>query len=253
MDAIPPPAEPDPLRPHPLLERYYADEAQRRRQVGAWFDQAALDYNWINQVLSFGTGNRYRKDALLRAGLTAGMRLLDVGSGTGIVTVQGQEIVGPSGLVVALDPSTGMLREAGRRGVRRRVRAMAEALPFPDERFDRLSMGYALRHVADLRTTFKEYRRVLKAGGKVLLLEITPPRSRFAAGFLKLYLGRVMPFLARFGRGGQGTRTLMEYYWDTIESCVPPDTILGALRDAGFSQVEREVQMGMFSEYRAVR
>ncbi|HEX3553811.1 MAG TPA: class I SAM-dependent methyltransferase [Thermoanaerobaculia bacterium] len=245
--------EADPLRPHPPLTRYYADEAEHRRRMGAWFDAAAPDYNWINQALSFGSGNYYRRDALRRAGLAAGMSLLDTGSGTGIVAVQGQEIVGSSGLVVGLDPSTGMLREAGRRGVRRRVRAMAEALPFPDERFDLLSMGYALRHVADLRTTFQEYRRVLKPGGKVLLLEITPPRSRFATVFLKLYLGRVMPLLARFGRGGRSSQTLMEYYWDTIENCVPPDVILGALRDAGFSQAERQVEMGMLSEYTAVR
>ena len=54
MDANPPPAESDPLRPHPLLERYYSGEAGRRRQVDEWFDEAAPDYNWINQVLSFG-------------------------------------------------------------------------------------------------------------------------------------------------------------------------------------------------------
>ncbi len=244
---------PEPLRPHPLLERYYAGEAERRRQVDEWFDEAAPDYDWINQALSFGSGNRYRREALLRAGLATGMSLLDVGSGTGMVALQGQRIVGPAGTVVALDPSTGMLHEAGRRGVSHRVRALAEALPLPDERFDRLSMGYALRHVADLRTTFREYWRVLKPGGKVLLLEITPPHSRFATGFLKLYLGRVIPFLARFGRGGRASRTLMEYYWDTIENCVPPDVILGTLRDAGFSQVQREVEMGMFSEYTGVR
>jgi demethylmenaquinone methyltransferase/2-methoxy-6-polyprenyl-1,4-benzoquinol methylase len=246
-------AEIVPLAPHPPLTRYYADEAEHRRRMRTWFDEAAPDYNWINQAMSFGSGNFYRREALLRAGLTSGMSLLDTGSGTGIVAVQGQQIVGSKGMVVGLDPSTGMLREAGRRGVRRRVRAVAETLPFPDQKFDVLSMGYALRHVPDLRTTFQEYRRVLKPGGKVLLLEITPPRSRLATVFLKLYMGRILPVLARFGRGGRTTQTLMEYYWETIESCVPPDVILGALKDAGFSQVERRVEIGMMSEYTAVR
>ena len=246
-------AEIDPLAPHPPLTRYYADEAEHRRRMRTWFDAAAPDYNWINQAMSFGSGNHYRREALLRAGLTAGMNLLDTGCGTGIVAVQGQQIVGSKGRVVGLDPSTGMLREAGRRGVRRRVRAVAETLPFPDEQFDVLSMGYALRHVPDLRTTFQEYRRVLKPGGKVLLLEITPPRSRLATVFLKFYMGRILPILARFGRGGRSTQTLMEYYWETIENCVPPDVILGALKDAGFSQVERRVEIGMMSEYTAVR
>lgn len=241
-----------PLPPHPPLARYYQSEEQRRRRVDAWFDEAASDYDWINQAISFGAGDRYRKEALLRAGLAESMSLLDAGSGTGAVAAQAQAIVG-GGLVVALDPSLGMLRQAAGHGVSRRVRGFAEFLPFPDQRFDRLSMGYALRHVADLRTTFREYLRVLKPGGKLLLLEITPPSSRLSHALLKLYLGRLVPLLARLGHGGRASGELMKYYWDTIESCVPPAVILGALADAGFSQAERHVEMSIFSEYTAVR
>jgi demethylmenaquinone methyltransferase/2-methoxy-6-polyprenyl-1,4-benzoquinol methylase len=114
-------------------------------------------------------------------------------------------------------------------------------------------MGYALRHVVDLRATFQEYRRVLKVGGKVLLLEITPPSSRLAHHLLGLYMGRILPFLARFGRGGRSSRELMEYYWDTIERCVPPATILQALAEAGFKEPKRYVEHGILSEYTAVR
>jgi len=245
--------EPQPLRPHPLLHRYYQTEEQRRRQVDAWFDEAAGDYDWINQAISFGSGGRYRREALLRAGLAAGMRLLDAGAGTGVVAAQAQTVVGARGLVVALDPSLGMLRQATRRGVKRRLRGFAEALPLPDHTFDMVSMGYALRHVTDLRTTFREYLRVLKPGGTLLLLEITPPSSRLAHRVLALYLGRLVPLLARFGRGGHATRELMEYYWDTIEHCVPPDVILAALADVGFVSPQRHVEMGIFSEYRAAR
>jgi demethylmenaquinone methyltransferase/2-methoxy-6-polyprenyl-1,4-benzoquinol methylase len=244
---------PDPLRPHPLLQQYYRNEEERRRQVGSWFDEAAADYDWINQALSFGTGARYRKRALLRAGLAPGMSVLDVGSGTGVVAAQAQAIVGREGRVIALDPSLGMLGQAARRGVRRRVRGIAEALPFPDGRFDLLSMGYALRHVSDLRTAFEEYRRVLKPGGKVLLLEITPPSSRLAHGLLEIYLGRIVPLLSRLGRGGRSTRELWRYYWETIEHCVPPATILQALEEAGFGSSARYVEHGMLSEYTGVK
>ena len=242
-----------PLPPHPPLSRYYRSEEQRRRRVDTWFDEAASDYDWINQAISFGSGHRYRREALLRAGLAEGMSLLDAGSGTGGVAAQAQRIVGGDGLVVALDPSLGMLRQAAGRGVRRRARGFAESLPFPGERFDMLSMGYALRHVADLRTTFEEYLRVLQPGGKLLLLEITPPASRLSHGLLKLYLGRLVPLVARFGRGGRASRELMEYYWDTIENCVPPAVILEALAGAGFQRAERHVEMRIFSEYTAVR
>lgn len=244
--------EPRPLPPHPLLTRYYADEAQRRKRVGSWFDEAASDYDWINQALSFGSGGWYRRQALMRAGLTAGMSALDAGSGTGVVAAQAQAIVGLGGRVTALDPSLGMLGQAARRGVRVRVRSVAEALPLASGRFDFLSMGYALRHVPDLHATFREYRRVLKPGGRLLILEVTPPRSRLAFRLLKLYLRTLVPVMAGFGRGGRASRELMEYYWDTIEMCVPPQVILDGLEAAGFSRVSRHVAQGIFSEYTAV-
>jgi demethylmenaquinone methyltransferase/2-methoxy-6-polyprenyl-1,4-benzoquinol methylase len=245
-----PPAEP--LAPHPPLARYYGDERERRRRIDAWFDEAAPTYDWVSQAMSLGSGYWYRRQALLRAGLASGMSALDVGCGTGVLAAHARRIVGPTGAVVALDPSLGMLREAGRRGVSRRVRAMGEALPFADGRFDLLSMGYALRHVADLRAAFAEYRRVLQPGGRLLLLEITRPEGRLAFRCAKLFLGRLVPRLARL-RGGRGPQRLMEYYWDTIEHCVPPATILAALRDAGFSRVDRRVQQGILSEYSGVR
>jgi len=190
-----------PLRPHPLLERYYSDEAQRRRQVLAWFDESAVDYDWVTQALSFGSGVRYRREALLRAGLAPGMAALDVACGTGVLAKHAQDIVGADGAngrtigqAIGLDLSTGMLRQAAARGVRRLVRGRAEALPFPDERFDLLSMGYALRHVNDLRTTFREYRRVLRPGGRALILEITPPRRRLPFWLLKIKSGKGLKF-----------------------------------------------------------
>ncbi len=241
------------LPPHPPLSRYYRSETQRRQRLGSWFDRAAADYDWINLAMSAGFGSRYRRQALLRAGLAPGMSLLDAGAGTGTVAAAGQSIVGGGGRVVALDPSLGMLGRAPARGVARRVGGIAEALPFAAARFDRLSMGFALRHVADLRATFAEYRRVLAPGGVLLLLEITPPASAFAHRLLALYLGRVVPLLAGFGRGGSVTRELMEYYWDTIDRCVPPAVILAALADAGFARCDRHVVLGIFSEYRAWR
>jgi demethylmenaquinone methyltransferase/2-methoxy-6-polyprenyl-1,4-benzoquinol methylase len=253
MTDDPRPAGSAPLPPHPLLERYYRNEEERRSRIGTMFDQAATDYDWINQALSFGSGAWYRKQALLRAGLEPGMRVLDTGSGTGVVAAQAQSIVGSGGGVVALDPSLGMLSHAAKRGVRRRVRAVAEVLPFPDQRFDLLSMGYALRHVVDLRATFREYRRVLKPGGRVLLLEVTPPTSRLGHGLLGFYMGRIAPLMARFGRGGKSSQEMMEYYWDTTESCVPPAVILQALAEAGLSAPARNVEHGIFSEYTATR
>jgi len=242
----------DPLQPHPPLSRYYASEDERRQRVSLWFDEAAPHYNFITQAMSLGSGHHYRKRALLRAGLAGGMRVLDVACGTGVLSAHAQRIVGAEGFVLGLDLSAGMLRQARRRGVRNLTRAAAESLPVASGCFDFLDMGYALRHVTDLRATFREYRRALRPGGRLLILEITAPRSRLSFSLLRFCLGRVVPRIARLG-GGRGSQELMEYYWDTIEHCVPPAVILGALADAGFSRAERHVEMRIFSEYTAVR
>ena len=78
-------SDPEPLRPHPLLTQYYPDEAARRRQVLRWFDTSAADYDWVSQALSFGSGNRYRRQALVRAGLIPGMQALLMGRGSGFL------------------------------------------------------------------------------------------------------------------------------------------------------------------------
>lgn len=201
--------------------------------------------------MSFGSSRWYRRRALERAGLVAGMRSLDVACGTGISTEPARSIVGEEVPVVGLDPSFGMLGQGmGRDGIRL-VRSVAETLPFATESFDFLSMGYALRHVSDLRPTFQEFQRVLRPGGVLLILEITPPASRMGRHVLKLYLRRLVPMAMRLGRGGKVGQELMEYYWDTIEACVPPETIVSALAEAGFEECDRHVELGIFSEYRA--
>lgn len=241
------------LAPHPILTDYYRDETERKRRVNEMFDASARHYDWINSLMSFGSGRFYRRDALRRSGVGPGMSLLDVGCGTGVIALAAQELVGPQGRVAALDPSPGMLEQARQAGVREAHLGRAEQLPFPDATFDRVVMGYALRHVEDLATTFREYRRVLKPGGRVLLLEVTRPEPGLRFAFLKFYLDTVVPFLARVLRRSRDAETLMHYYWKTIDQCVPPAVILGALGEAGFADVKRHAVFGLFSEYGGTR
>lgn len=248
----PPPEAAEPLRPHPPLARYYAGEGDRRRRVAAWFDATAPRYDRITQLMSFGSGHRYRRSVLQHAGLVAGTSVLDVACGTGVLAEHARRLVGASGRVVALDPSFGMLLRARARGAGHLARGRAEALPFVDASFDLVTMGYALRHVADLRATFAQYRRVLRPGGRLLVLEITRPASRLAHRLLGFHLGRVVPALARLGRRGAEASELMEYYWETIDQCVPPERILAALEEAGFSAVRREVELAIFTSYQGV-
>jgi len=240
------------LSPHPVLNHYYLRESERRKKVDEMFDASAPHYEWVAGMMSFGSGRSYRARALRRHGLEEGMKLLDVGSGTGALALSAQEQVGPGGRVVALDPSAGMLAEARANGVESTVMGLAESIPFNDEEFDMLAMGYALRHVADLQQTFAEYRRVLRPGGKVLLLEITCPRNRPGFHLLRFYMRGVVPQITRVFRRSTEAQMLMRYYWDTIEHCVPPETIVSALDQAGFEHVQWNAQLGIFSEYSGI-
>ncbi len=239
--------------PHPVISRYYSSREERQEWVDSMFDASAVHYDWITDVMSFGSGRWYRGWALRRHGLESGMRLLDVGTGTGVIARKAQDIVGPSGEVLAVDPSEGMLEQARAAGVEQTMTGQGEDLPVATGHYDMLTMGYALRHVADLHTAFGEYGRALAPGGRVLLLEITPPRSRVGYHVLRFYLQRVIPLITRVFRRSRDAQVLMYYYWDTIENCVPPETILAALREAGFEQVDRHVIFGIFSEYTGVK
>jgi demethylmenaquinone methyltransferase/2-methoxy-6-polyprenyl-1,4-benzoquinol methylase len=239
--------------PHPPLTRYYAGEAQRSDWVRGLFDRTAADYDRIERLAGLGSGSRYRREALLRAGLAQGHRVLDVGVGTGLVARQAAGIVGDPSLVVGIDPSPGMLGSASLpRGVVL-VEAHAERIPFPDGSFDFVCMGYALRHVSDLPLVFAEFFRVMRPGARLCMLEITPPRSRLGRALLKAYLRSVVPWLARVAARRADTPMLWSYYWDTIEACVPPESVLRMLESAGFAGVHRHVELGIFSEYRAAR
>lgn len=241
------------IKPHPVLTDYYTDETARRARVDRMFDDSAREYDRINRLMSFGSDRWYRKQALLRAGMCAGQKVCDVGAGTGVVSLLAQEIVGESGYVVAVDPSRGMLEVARENGVRNIHQSLGEELPFEDDMFDMVTMGFALRHVSDLRVLFQEYKRVLKPGGKILLLEITKPEGRLSRFFLKTYMNGWVPAATRLFGGSAESRELFRYYWDTIEQCVPPATILSAIEDAGLIEARRDVEQGIFSEYSALK
>ena len=242
------------VAPHPTLRQFYGSDDERQRYINDLFDKGSIDYDWVNGILSLGSGYWYRGEVLRRAGLTAGMRVIDVATGTGPVAAAAHAIVGPSGRVIGIDPSGGMLRVAVQKAAGARfVQAVGEALPVRDETFDMLTMGYALRHVSDLRKAFAEYRRVLKPGGQVAIMEISLPSSRLGRALLRLYMGAIAPLIARLGTRRRDTERMMRYYWATTEQCVPPDVILAAMRDAGFRDVRRMVRYGIMAEYHAVR
>ena len=160
-------------------------------------------YDHVNRLLSFGSGGWYRRRALERVGLRPGMTVLDVAIGTGLVARQALAITGDPRAVIGLDVSAGMLAEVKRLFDIPLMQGLMEQLPVADGCCDMISMGYALRHVADLNATFREFHRALRPGGVLLILEIARPATPLKRGVIKFYMGRVIPRPSRLTTGQQ--------------------------------------------------
>lgn len=239
--------------PHASLLEHYKNPGEKQAFLRGIFDQAAPHYEAIARLGFFGSGQWYRKDALRRAGLVPGMRVLDVASGTGPTARAIRDVIGDAHLLTCLEPSAGMMAESKKTLQCEYIQATAEAIPVADETYDFLTMGFALRHVDDLERAFSEYRRVLKPGGKVLLLELTLPESKAARCILKNYFKYLLPTVVRVLTRSRQAAHMMWYYWDTMETVVPPETVLQVLSRAGFTNVKHRLSIGLFSEYEAVR
>jgi demethylmenaquinone methyltransferase/2-methoxy-6-polyprenyl-1,4-benzoquinol methylase len=253
MSAVPPAGAPEPLPPHRELRGYYGDEAARHRYVVDLFDRTAVHYNTVEKLFLNG-GLAYRRFGLWRAGLRRGMKVLDVAIGTAAVARGAAKLVGREGCVFGVDPSRGMLGEARKVFRGPLTRGVAEQLPFADRSFDFVTMGIALRHVADLRVAFGQYLRVLKPGGRLWILEGHVPRSAFGQKLTRLMWARVIPGMTLLSTRSRDAKLLMDYYWDTVEQSVPPEAIVAALRDAGFENARFQIIVpGAFIEYTGTR
>jgi demethylmenaquinone methyltransferase/2-methoxy-6-polyprenyl-1,4-benzoquinol methylase len=235
--------------PHSPLSEYYGEERDRAGWVCGLFDRTAGDYDRMERAMALGSGSWYRRHVLARAGLEPGMRVLDIGTGTGLTAREAAHLLAGTAEVIGVDPSAGMMERAKVPAGVRLIQGTAEEIPLPGSSADFVSMGYALRHVGDLSLAMREFMRVLAPGGRVCLLEITAPESWLTRTALKIYMRSVVPLMARCMAAHRDMPELMRYYWDTIETCARPDLILSAMREAGFADVYRHLDLGIFSEY----
>jgi len=237
------------LAPHAPLTDFYEQPGDRAAYVNRLFDNSAQYYDWISAVLSFGMDKFYRRMTLRKAGLEPGMRLLDVATGTGLVAQAALKIGIRAEDLIGLDPSRGMLQQNQRAQSIPLVQSRGERLPFAERTFDFVVMGYALRHVESLFELFTEFRRVLRPGGKALILEISRPDSKIGFALLRSYMQKFVPWLARCHTKNPDLGTLMKYYWATIAECVPPQTIVDALKAAGLREVQRMTCGPILNDY----
>jgi demethylmenaquinone methyltransferase / 2-methoxy-6-polyprenyl-1,4-benzoquinol methylase len=199
-------------------------------EVRTMFDRIAPVYDVMNRVMTAGLDLRWRR-LTAQAVVRPGDRVLDACCGTGDLAVAA---VKAGGTVTGLDFSPRMLERARRKAPSVEwVEGDLLSLPFQDGSFEAATVGFGVRNVADLPGALAELRRVLVAGGRLGILEITQPRGPLAP-FYRLWFDRVVPLLGKLLKGGAA----YSYLPASVRRFPGPDELAALLRDAGFAGVE---------------
>jgi demethylmenaquinone methyltransferase/2-methoxy-6-polyprenyl-1,4-benzoquinol methylase len=168
-------------------------------QVQAMFDRIAGVYDLMNSVMTAGLHHRWRARAADMAALEPGDSALDVATGTGDLAVELARRVGPEGEVVGSDFSERMLELAREKAPGLRFEhGNALALPYDDDSFDAATVGFGARNFSDLPQGLREMARVVRPGGRVVILEITTPERPPLSWFFRLWFDRIVPLMGRF-------------------------------------------------------
>lgn len=203
--------------------------------VREMFDRVAPVYDLMNTLMTAGLDGRWRRAALDAARLEAGMRVLDVACGTGRLTEAAARRVGPGGEAVGIDVSEGMLSRARRRAHAglRYVAGDALALPFEASTFDAATIGFGLRNLPDYLAGLREMRRVVRPGGRLVVLEIAEPPSGLPRFLFRTWFGHGVPLLGRLLR----RRGAYAYLPASVPAYPAPDAVAELLRAAGLVEV----------------
>ena len=207
------------------------------------FDRIAPRYDLLNRVLSLGTDLSWRRRALEVARLGESARALDVGTGTGDFALALLARSPRSATVTGVDISAGMLRVAERRAARaglgpryERLIASVESLPFPDGVFDVAMAGFVIRNVHDIPRGLREMRRVLRPGGRAVILDLHTPRNPAIRRLYRAYSFLSPRLAAALGSDPEAYRYLPR----SIEAFYDPEALATLLRSAGFTRVRFE-------------
>jgi demethylmenaquinone methyltransferase/2-methoxy-6-polyprenyl-1,4-benzoquinol methylase len=200
-------------------------------QVRAMFDRIAGVYDVMNSVMTAGLHHRWRERAADLAELRPGGRALDVATGTGDLAIELRGRVQPGGEVVGSDFSEGMLERARKKAPGMRFEwGDALRLPYADGEFDAATVGFGARNFSDLEQGLREMTRVVRPGGKVVILEITTPTKPPLSTFFRLWFDRVVPQLGRFDDA-------YTYLPNSVKRFPGPEPLGGVMVAAGLTDV----------------
>lgn len=213
---------------------------EKAQRVAGVFHSVADKYDVMNDLMSMGVHRLWKRFALSQTGLRQGRRALDLAGGTGDLASRMARMVGPAGEVILADINASMLSrgrdrllDQGIAGNVRFVQANAEALPFPDDSFDCITIAFGLRNVTDKDKALRSMYRVLKPGGRLLVLEFSKPVAPGLAPVYDTYSFRVLPLL---GKAVANDAESYRYLAESIRMHPDQETLKSMMEDAGFER-----------------
>ncbi len=218
------------------------NKTEKAGKVAEVFHSVAEKYDLMNDLMSFGIHRLWKRYTIEMSGAKKGQRILDIAGGTGDLAAKFSEIVGDSGEVILADINASML-EVGRRRLidlglfnnLKFVQANAECLPFPDNHFDLITIAFGLRNVTDKDKALRSMNRILKPGGRLLVLEFSKP---IAPGLDKVYDLYSFKILPKMGELVANDSESYKYLAESIRMHPDQQTLKGMMQEAGFEDCD---------------
>ena len=231
---------------------------EKAGKVAEVFHSVAGNYDLMNDLMSGGVHRLWKRVTIEMSGVRPGHHVLDIAGGTGDLAAKFSKIVGPEGTVVLADINDSMLK-VGRdrlvdRGITDNVRfsqADAQYLPFPDNTFDVITIAFGLRNVTDKDMALRSMLRVLKPGGKLLVLEFSKPPNQLLS---KIYDGYSFNILPKLGKLFANDADSYQYLAESIRMHPDQKTLMGMMDNAGFANTDyHNMTGGIVALHRGVK
>lgn len=215
----------------------------KKENIKKLFDNIASDYDKLNHILSLNIDKGWRKKAVKETiDCAEPMQVLDVACGTGDFTIEIARKAAPGSKITGIDLSEGMMSIGREKIASAAVEATleygdCEALTYADNSFDRITVGFGVRNFEHLELGLREMQRVLKKGGKLVILELSIPSNSFIRWCYKLYFLKILPAIGGWVSGNRGA---YNYLPASVLHFPAPDKFQAMMREAGFSTVEHK-------------
>ena len=231
---------------------------EKQAMVADVFHSVAAKYDVMNDLMSFGVHRLWKRFTIDMSGVRPGNKVLDLAGGTGDLTKKFSKIVGPAGKVVLADINSSML-EVGRERLTNQgyvgnieyVQANAQYLPFEDNTFDVITIAFGLRNVTDKDEALRSMFRVLKPGGRLLVLEFSQANNPLLKKAYDLYSFTALPLMGKIVTNDSES---YKYLAESIRMHPDQETLKGMMQDAGFNRVSyHNMTGGMVALHRGIK